>query len=163
MDWIIDHFQVVVVIALVFASWLKHRIDAKAAEREENQLPREMDEQEYDFGPAENWPQPMPSVPPPLVRQVPPPLVRQGMDDRENAAQLKRQQDLQERLRQIRETKTTTTGGAAATRTRVAAAQSHAKPILAGKTSIRETLRNPGETRRAVIMREILGPPPGLS
>ncbi len=41
MDWIIDHFQVVVVIALVFASWLKHRIDAKAAEREENQLPRE--------------------------------------------------------------------------------------------------------------------------
>jgi hypothetical protein len=162
MDWIIEHLQVVVVIAVVFASWLKQRLDAKAAEREQNLPPWEMLDQEYDFGPAENWQQPMPSVPPPLVSQIPPPLVRQVMDDRENAAQLKRQHDLQERLRQIRETKTTTTGGAAATRTRVAAAQSHAKPILAAKTSIRETLRNPEETRRAVIMREILGPPPGL-
>ena len=166
MDWISEHFQVVVVIALVFASWLKHRMDAKAAEREENQPPREMEDEEYDLGPAENWPQPMPSVPPPLVRQIPPPLVRQSppqlREDREHAAQLKRQQDLQDRVRQIRETKTATTGGAAATPTRGAAAQSHAKPIQAGKTSIRETLRNPGETRRAVIMREILGPPPGL-
>lgn len=162
MDWIIEHIQVVVVIALVFASWLKHRIDAKAAEREQNLPPREMEDEEYDFGPAQNWPQPTPSVPPPLIRQSPPSLMRQVTDDPENAAQLKRQQDLQERLRQIRETKTTTTGGAAATRTRVAAAQSHAKPFLAAKTSIRETLRNPGETRRAVIMREILGPPPGL-
>ncbi len=162
MDWIIEHLQVVVVIAVVFASWLKQRLDAKAAEREQNLPPWEMLDQEYDFGPAENWQQPMPSVAPPLDSQIPPPLVRQVMDDRENAAQLKRQHDLQERLRQIRETKTTTTGGAAATRTRVAAAQSHAKPILAAKTSIRETLRNPEETRRAVIMREILGPPPGL-
>ena len=133
MDWISEHFQVVVVIALVFASWLKHRMDAKAAEREENQPPREMEDEEYDLGPAENWPQPMPSVPPPLVRQIPPPLVRQSppqlREDREHAAQLKRQQDLQDRVRQIRETKTATTGGAAATRTRVAAAQSHAKPI----------------------------------
>ena len=42
MDWIFDHFQIVLIIALAFASWLKSRHEAKQAEREAREA-------------AENW------------------------------------------------------------------------------------------------------------
>lgn len=167
MDWILEHFQIFIVIGLALASWLKHRADAKAAEAEERRAREEMADEEEVFGPDEEWripqEQALPQVPPPLVRAVPPPLTMAGQEaEREAAAALKHQTDLQERLRQIRETKATTTGGASATRARVAATQSHAKPILPGKASLRDGLRDPKQTRRAIVLREILGPPPGL-
>jgi len=167
MDWIFDHFQIVVVIALAVASWLKHRMDAKMAEQEEPQPRQEMPDQEDVFGPDEEWripqEQTMPAVPPPLVQVSPPPMpMAQYEAEREATAALKHQADLQERLRQIRETKATTTGGASATRARVAATQSHAKPAAAAKARIRTALRRPTEIRRAIVMREILGPPLGL-
>ena len=31
MDWIFDHFQIVLIVALAFASWLKSRHEAKQA------------------------------------------------------------------------------------------------------------------------------------
>ena len=89
----------------------------------------------------------------------------------DTAAQLRRQQDLQERLRQIRASKTpatggatkaTTTGGAAATRSRVSAAQHHVSTAQHTKTSLPGSLRNRKEIRHAILMREILGPPVGL-
>lgn len=167
MDWIFDNFQVLALVGIAIASWFKHRMDAKAAEREEREARERMPDQEEVFIPDEEWQIPqeqaMPSVPPPLVRASPPPLpMAQYEADREAAAVLKHQTDLQERLRQIRETKATTTGGASATRARVAASQSHAKPAAAAKTGIRTALRNPKEIRRAIVMREILGPPVGL-
>ena len=79
----------------------------------------------------------------------------------ETARALKHQQDLAERLRQIRETKATTTGGAAATRARVAA-KGVAKSSVQVPSSVRARLRNPAEVRRAFVMREILDPPVGL-
>ena len=166
MDWIFDHFQLVVVIALAVASWFKHRMDAKAAEREEHEAREQMPDQEDVFGPDEEWRLPqeqtMPA-PPPLVRANPPPMpMAQYEANQETAAALKHQADLQERLRQLRETKATTTGGASATRARVAASQSHAKPSAAAKIGLRSALRNPKEIRRAIVMREILGPPLGL-
>lgn len=166
MDWIFDNFQIVALIGIAFASWLKHRSDLKRAEQEE-QAPME-DEDAY--GPTEGWEppvtQPQPSVPPPLYRQSPPPIPRESMTthsrEQESELVLKRQQEMQERIRQIKESKANTTGGASATRARVAAAQSKAKPMVAGKTGIAATLRDPRELKKAVILREILGPPLGL-
>ena len=167
MDWIFDHIQIVALIGIAIASWLKSRMDAKAAEREEQRPRQEMPDEEDLFGPDEEWripqEQTMPSVPPPLVRTSPPPMPMASEErEREAAAVLKHQADLQERLRQIRETKATTTGGASATRVRVAASQTHAKPAVAAKAGLRSALRNRKETRRAIILREILGPPLGL-
>jgi len=179
MNWILDHFQIVALIALALASWMKRRMDMKRAEQEPRQPPAEMADDEDVFGPGGGWQipprQPQPSVPPPLVRQGPPPLMSPSpshtVADYANAAILKRQQDIQERLRLIRETKVTTsggtakattTGGAAATRTRVSAAQSHAKSVTPAKAGLRASLRKRQEIRRAIVMREILGPPLGL-
>lgn len=167
MDWIFDNFQIVVLIAVVIGSLVKRFLEAKAAEK---QARDEMPDEGDIFDPGEDWEPmptlPQPSVPPPLVKQTPPPLVFQSppQHSREYEADviLKRQQDMQERIRQIKESKATTTGGASATRDRVAASQSHAKALAPGKAGIRQALRNPKEIRRAVIMREILGPPVGL-
>lgn len=166
MDWIFDNFQIVVLIAVVIGSLVKRILEAKTAEKEARD---QMDEGDV-FEPDEEWapPQaaPRPSVPPPLVRQSPPPLVFQSPPrhsrEHETEVILKRQQDMQERLRQIKESKTTTTGGASATRARVAASQSNARALQPGKIGIRQALRNSKEIRRAIIMREILGPPVGL-
>lgn len=166
MDWIFDNFQILALVGIAFASWLKHRFDTKMAEREEQ---RTLDDEDYD--PADDWEsrqnQPSPSVPPPLVWPTPPPLTREVPAQpysRESEADLilKRQHDMQERIRQIKESKANTTGGAAATRARVAASQSKIQPIQAEKTGLRRTIRSPREIRKAVIMREILGPPVGL-
>lgn len=165
MDWIFDNFNIVAIIGIAFASWLKHRFDTKRAEQEE-QAPAE----EEIYGPPEGWEppasRPAPSVPPPLFRQSPPPIPREAATghSREQEAEtvLKRQQDMQDRIRQIKESKANTTGGASATRARVAASQSNAKALKPAKTGLREALRNPQDVRKAIVMREILGPPLGL-
>ena len=167
MDWIFDNFQIVVLIAVVIASLAKRFLEAKTAEK---QTRDEMPDEGDIFDSGEDWQpmsgQPQPSVPPPLVRQTPPPLVFESppRHSREHEAEviLKRQKDMQERLRQIKESKTTTSGGAAATSARVSATQSRVKPIKPAKAGLRGALRNPKEIRRAIVMREILGPPVGL-
>lgn len=163
MNWLLEHFQIVLIVALAFASWLKHRSDVKNAEAEERRAREEMAGDDSPFE-MEDWQAPAsapaPSVPPPLVRQTIPPPLR--VDVSEVDAVLKRQQEIQERLRQIKETKATTTGGAAATRVRVAASQSNAKPLAPGNIRLRDDLQNPQKTRRAIVLREILGPPIGL-
>jgi len=164
MSWLLDNPQIVIVVALAFASWLKHRSETKKAEAEERRAREEMAEDQDIFGPDQEWrvPQefsPLP-VPPPLARRTPPPLTQFEVSDVE--AQLKRQQDIQDRLKKIRETKATTTGGASATRVRVAAAQSHAKPLALSEASLKSSLKDPKQTRRAIILREILNTPLGL-
>jgi hypothetical protein len=172
MDWIFDNFQIVALIAFAFASWIKHRFDAKNAEREEEQSRRELETGET-FGPEEDWEpeneaRPTQSVPPPLMRQSPPPLMREApaptnhMRQDEADAIMKRQQDLKDRLKLIKETKAKTSGGAAATRNRVAASQTNAKPLLAVKSGLRSAVRNPKEIRRAIVLKEILDPPMSL-
>jgi type IV secretory pathway VirB10-like protein len=158
MDWISDNFQIVILVLLALGSWFKSRLDAKNAEREETQQETEtFDPEDYEWEQ-----QPEPTTPPPLSRpDVPPPMPMAAFESaREAAATLKHQQDLAERLRQIRETKATTTGGASATRARVAASKSTAKlPLAAAPVSLRGRLGNKVELRRAVVLREILGPP----
>lgn len=168
MDWIFEHFQIVILIALALASVVKRRIDMKTAEREGRQAGGEEAGDGEVFGPGEGWPQPPAHAP--LVRQSPPPITRPPLpptlplDPYQDSAMLKRQQELQQRLRKIRATKTTTTGGAAATRSRVSAAQRHpsAEQAAAQAGGLRASLHHRPETRRAILMREILGPPVGL-
>ncbi len=165
MDWIFDNFQIVALIALALASWLKTRMDAKAAEREERRGREEMPEGEDVFGPDEEWriPEvPAPSVPPPLVKVSPPPIPMAAFEaGREAEAVLKHQMDLQERLRQIRDTKAVTSGGAAATRSRTASQQTgYVQPLASA--GLRGALRSSSQSRRAIVLREILGPPLGL-
>jgi hypothetical protein len=161
MDWIFDNFQILAIVGLALASWLKKRADDKAAEREEQEARRELEEPGEIFGPDEAWmipgqqPAP-PPMPPPLVRTVPPPLPAVEVQ-----GELKRQMDMQERLRQIRETKAATGGPASVTRVRTKNATS-AKTASATPVSLRGALRNHGQVRRAIVMREILGPPLGL-
>ena len=161
MDWIFENFQIFILIALGVGSVLKSLLEAKARQKQQET------EQQYDpgdvFAPDEDYQEPMmPPVPPPLGRQVvPPPLRQSGYDEEfaiETARALKHQQEIADRLRQIRETKATTTGGAQATRARISAKGTLPSPTGA-PLGIRARLRSPAEVRRAVVMREILDPP----
>ena len=158
MDWIFDHFQIVLIVALAFASWLKSRHEAKQAEREarEAREASELPDMKDIFGPEETW-QPMPNQPPPVPTYEPyyelPP--QEAVPNRE----LERQNALREQLRQIRESKTVTTGNAAATRVR---ANTKGKAPAVVTASLRGMLRNRSELRKAVITREVLGTPVGL-
>ncbi len=154
MDWILDHFQIFVVVVFVVGSLLKNTIGAflknarqdSAHEDSIEEIPLEEDK----------------SYRKPSAFDGPPPLPMAEQEAaRETAAALKHQQVLAARLRQIRETKATTTGGAAATRARIAA-KGVAKPMALSPSSIRSRLRDPAEVRRAFVMREILAPPAGL-
>jgi type IV secretory pathway VirB10-like protein len=157
MDWVFEHFQIVALVALAFASWLKSRMDAKMAEQAERK-PREETGQEDVFGPDEAWRGILEKLAPPAPPPVPGAQYEPGQEDQ---AVLKRQMEMQERLRQAREARSVTTGGAAATRSRVAERKtSKAGPPVT--SSLHEALRDRRQVRRAVVLREILGPPLGL-
>ncbi len=161
MDWLSDNFQIVALVLIAFAGWIKSRMESKT---EEPELPEEQEPQEgrEDFGPDQQWER-APSVPPPLTwSQPPPPMINPAAAfeaARESAAVLKHQQDLAERLRQIRETKATTSGGAKATRARVAASKALTKTAAPVSISLRSRLHDKGELRRAFVLKEILAPP----
>lgn len=163
VTWLFEHFQIVALILIAFAGWVKSRMDA----RNEEQVPpaEPFDEQDV-FGPDAQWEREQPttgSLPPAIPRSFapPPPLVSvAGYEaNREAEVALKHQIDLAERLRTIRETKATTTGGAAATRARVAASKAPAKAATVVELSLRSRLRNKGELRRAFVVNEILSQP----
>lgn len=161
MDWLLEHIQLVLLAGLGLAGWLKSRYDAGQAEERP-------DRPVGPFSPPAGAPRPF--VPPPLRRTVtqpsplqtvPPAFSTAGHDFSE---ELRRQHEIEERLRVIRESrpaKAVSTGGAAATRARVAArgkAQAP-RPIT---TSLRQRLHNPAEIRAAIVLREILDRPVGL-
>jgi hypothetical protein len=164
MDWIFDNFQILALVGLAFASWLKHRMDTKAAEREEREAREQMAGEPQDEDEFDDWklpePEYQPLVPPPLRQAQQPPPVPAIIAEAQAAAQaeLARQARIQERLREIRETKAVTTGGAAATRARTAGKKSPS-PAPATSTSLCAALRDRPQVRRAVVLREILGPP----
>ena len=158
-----DHMQIFVLIAVAIASVVKHRMDAKTAGREEDRGAGEPVDPEDMFGPDTVWPPVQASVPPPLVRQAKaagqsrPPVVA------DSAAILKQQQEIQQQLLRIKASKATTSGGAAATRHRVSAAQRHATTgEHPAKADLRGSLRHRKDLRRAIVLREVLGPPVGL-
>jgi len=161
MDWLYENFQIIALVLIGFAGWIKSRMESKNGEQEP---PEESYDEGEVFIPEEEWQQVPsdPSVPPPLVWTQPPPILTAAADfeaAREADAALKHQQDLAERLRQIRENKATTTGGAAATRARLAAEKAPPKAVAAVSMGLRSRLHDKGELRRAFVLKEILAPP----
>lgn len=160
MDWLLEHLQLVILAGLGLAGWLKTRYDAQQAES---------DESGTDF-PTQPPAMPRPFVPPPLERSTrqPPPL-RSTSPAIPAAAQdfseeLRRQQEIEDRLRAIRASrsnKAVSTGGAVATRARIAARgkEQTARPPI---TTLRQRLHNRAEIRAAIVLREILDRPVGL-
>lgn len=172
MDWIFEHFQVVILVVLALGSLVKTVIEKASNKRNEETWNGDGPEKEEEEEDWEYTPHRQPSVPPPVQRSAGPPPVpgspsktsvpsRAQVSARETAAALKHQQDLAERLRQIRATKATTTGGASLTRARVAS-KNQATVFKAGPMALRARLKNPAEVRQAVILKEVLGSPVGL-
>lgn len=168
MDWIFGHLQIVVLVLLGIGSMVKSMLEAKskqAAEREADRNPVPGVPSGDDTSYRRSFPEAQPTVPPPLTRAATlPPLRVVGYDAEvaiETAKVLQHQRDLAERMRQIREHKATTTGGALATRARIAS-KGVAKPLKQTPLTPRRRLRDSAEIRQAFIMREILDPPVGL-
>jgi hypothetical protein len=171
MQWIFDHFQLVILAVLGIGSLVKTVLESRARQKREYGPPPG-DSEPYAGAPLEKDTSyrkvPRQSGPPALPRATVPPALRESGYDaavaNETAKALKHQQDLAERLRLIRETKATTSGGAAATRARIASKvtkkDSRQSPLQSA--SLRERLRDRSEIRRAFVMREILDPPVGL-
>ncbi len=161
MNWLSDNFQIVILVALALASWLKTRMDAKAAEREEQQAREEMGEGEL-YGPPEEWEQEAQSassLPPPVLHTARSMAAAEAA--RESEAMLKHQMNLQERVRQMRANRAVTTGGASAARSRVAA-KAGPRPGDAKVVSYKHLIGNRKSLRNAIVTREILGKPLGL-
>lgn len=153
MSWIFDHFQIVVFVLLIVGSVVKSLIETKAKSAVPDQSPR------LPGSPQQG----MPSAPPPLVQDDShsPWPVAAAEAAHEMSQALKHQKDLAERLLQLHERKAVTTGDAVATRARLVA-QKQKTPSLQSPPTLRRRLRDRGEVRRAVVMREILDSPVSL-
>jgi type IV secretory pathway VirB10-like protein len=167
MDWILEHLQIVGAIVVAAAYWLNQAREAKAAEKERQRraaegLPEE-EEEEFEFEEEEIEAEVMGrrAVPPPLVQVKPPALPGPQVLTQNNSTELQRQEQLMDRLRQVRaERSASPASGAAATQRKVAAkgkGVASAVPI-----GLKARLRNCGEVRRAMVLKEILGKPVGL-
>lgn len=162
MDWIFEHFQIVLLVLLGIGSMVKSFYERAKGSPDRG---GEMDDPGEVPVPDQSYRKTQPTTPPPLTRQAtPPPMRMAGYDAEvanETAKALKHQHDLAERMRQIRDNKATTTGGASATRARIAA-KGVAKPLALSPLTLRRRLGDHAEVRRAFVMREILDPPVGL-
>jgi hypothetical protein len=158
MDWLLEHLQFVAIVALIIGSMVRKFFEAKAEEREaRRRMESSPPAEEY----SEPW-EPMGEfdLPPPLpqmtMEPTPPPLP--SFDERQ-AAILQRHAEIEEQLRGIRESK-------AAKKARPARMAKPAKMTTAASPpkpgSIRSVLRDRKSTRRAIVLREILGSPVGL-
>ncbi len=174
MDWIFENLNIVIIIGVVIASIFKSRLDTKTEEADSPEeipgkkpaVPLDQDKSYRKISP----PVPMGSANP---RSAPTPL-DYGRPEaipgaaaaaaEETAKILKHQQDLAAHLQQLRETKATTSGGAAATRARVASSKTKSPAKFSASTpiSLRARLKNPAEVRRAFVLKEILDRPVGL-
>lgn len=182
MNWILEHLQIVFVAILVIGSLLKTMWEAKANREAEREVPWEPREP-VPLDEDKSYRKHVPGTPPPLPsdQQQPPPRPRpesrvarapvkrkdpavaaaEAVAREEAARMLKHQQNLAAHLQQLRETKASVSGGAAATRARVEARNARSKPFPES-TSLKTRMKSRAELRRAIIMREILDPPVGL-
>ncbi|MCX6876868.1 MAG: hypothetical protein NTW21_24100 [Verrucomicrobia bacterium] len=154
MDWIFEHLQIAVVLAIVAVALVR-----KIFENLNPNMPAGGPPRDEIFGPdadsAAPTPPPLRKVagPPPLRQPTlaapPQPTARGALD-----TELGRQHEIQERLRKIRETK--------AKKPPLAAVPTVLKrpAISAG---LKSRLGSGKELRRAIVMREILAPPVSLS
>jgi hypothetical protein len=159
MRWILENFQLAVIIVGAFIYWLKSIAEKRLAAKKMAER-REQEEEFPDSDDSRPWEEygEMPAGMPPIPPRLP------GYEEaaaREAAALERHQQKLAGRLRKMQENKAETTGDAAATRARVTAKDVKTAAVAA-PARLRSRLRQPAEIRRAIVMREILGPPVGL-
>ena len=79
MDWLYENFQIIALVLIGFAGWIKSRMESKNGEQEP---PEESYDEGEVFIPEEEWQQVPsdPSVPPPLVWTQPPPILTAAAD-----------------------------------------------------------------------------------
>jgi len=182
MDWVLDHLQILIFVAIAGAAVLQRfkkatgqaeSGSAKPVDPEEEARTRRIQEEirrrileRRGLAPAappvgERAPQPasFPAAPPLIeaVRQfrVEPPAeaAAPSLEAQRAAAELKRQQELAERIRALESSR----------RVRATvAAESAASAMAAAADRPLPDLRNHAGLRRAILLREILGPPVGL-
>lgn len=189
MNWILDNIQIIIGIAAAIAYWLTNLRTAKA-ELPPPDHEVEVEDvfgPDFDFGERRDEPAPRREVlpPPPLHPRphVPPPLPVMASAA---AAELARQQGLMDRLNRLRKTEAPAVpaiaaaprasgGGRAARTAKVARVARVAKTARLAKTStaayeipatstnaLRQRLQDQHEIRRAIVLREVLGPPLGM-
>jgi hypothetical protein len=188
MDWVLDHLQVLFVIAIAVVAVLQKlkrthageaadeppAVDPEQAERtrriQEEIRRRIMERRGLASAPGPETmerPPPLPA-PPPLIEElqpfvVPPPLEQTMEESRAASVSTHESESQQQMLQQLRELEAARaaayqtvkpTAGAEAT----IPASGGSRPV----SRIPADLRSPAGLRRAVVLREILGPPVGL-
>jgi len=182
MDWILDNIQFVIAFAAAFAWWLNKRRESAASEDEEAAPPPMMHDttaeddararriqEEIRRKIAERRTLPPVAPPPVIVPEwvpsepvaVEPPRRAEPRFD-PAAAVLEQQRNLEEKLRLIEITRR----NAEALRAQVPALKVIRSVSAAGRRSppsaLIAGLHNISEVRRAIVLREVLGPPKGL-
>ncbi len=171
MDWIFDNFQIVVLIALAVGSVVKQMADNAKAKKEQREQPdRDWEEPEWQE-PETTWtslPVPQEYQPPPLPRSSPPPLLKHFESHQppplvavvaDSGELLRKQLEMQEKARAIRENKATEKTRKLELRARSA---TRAKTVYSADITIRNLLANPSSARKAIVLREILDKPLGM-
>lgn len=187
MDWLLDHPQVLVVVAIAIAALfqkLKQARSQEAAGRspatdpEDAERTRRIQEEirrrireRRGLAPAappapvtaENEPE-FPA-PPPMIEEVrpivvkPPPLpVADAAATSGHAAEYERQQQMLQQLRALKATRQASAAAAPAAAPPAPVGAAVAAPV----SQLPTDLRNPAGLRRAIVLREILGPPLGM-
>lgn len=148
MSWILEHLQLVLIVGLGLAGWLKSRYDAQQAAEEH--------EEEEIMPPPLRRPPPMPQKVKAVPRDAVPAVPVQDLGE------LRRQQELADRLRVIRDARKERkpiAGMATASRSRLAPVRG---AVAVTGMPLRARLHNSAEVRAAVVLREVLDRPVGL-
>jgi len=159
MEWIIENANLIIVAILLLAPLFKRLFEAKLETLPPPLPPREEPEED-DFGPYENWALPdEPTAPPPPLPL--PPVIKTALPalsvDSPDTWQIPRP------AREIGDTFRPAKGGRAATMAPTAADRAATAATAQNAASaLRNALKNRREIRRALVLREILGPPVGL-
>jgi hypothetical protein len=161
VNWILDHLQVAVILVVVAVTLLGKLLEALKPNRPAGgsilETLGKMLGEDAGAATAPNPPGPAEPSPPPLRRAAVPPPLRYGTppaDVDATQAELERQRQMQERLRKIREAKA-----------KPPVAPPPAPSVVKRQTisrGLKGQMRSSKELRRAMVIREILGPPVGL-
>ena len=227
MGWLFDNFQILLVLGIAFAAWLKNRGEAKEEEESERQAREEMirhlqevEERQVQRTPPvpqrqappasqRSGPPPVPQKwstapqgPPPTPRQTPPklkdifqeladtienkldPQPEQGAYASEdtpwdfehvdashseiteaadpNEPVLDRQRKMQERIAELRRQAEEAKGQVGGARETQRRASGQSRASIQDMPPIAEVLKDRSQTRRAIILNEILDKPLGL-
>ena len=187
MDWLLEHPQVLVVVAIVIAALFQKLKQARSQEaagrspatdpedaertrRIQEEIRRRIRERRGLAPAAPPAPvtaedEPEFPAPPPMIEEVrplvvgPPPLpVADAAATSRYAAEYERQQQMLQQLRAFQATHQASAAAAPA-----ASAPAPVGATVAGPVGrVPTDLRNPAGLRRAIVLREILGPPLGM-